>query len=63
MVTFHAKGKIELIVPIDDFGISHVIKKSLCAMFDFHLETIHVPRMKRMMITTMLLNPFISFQF
>ncbi len=44
MGTFHAKGKVELIVPIDDFGISHVIEKCLCAMFGFHLINIQVSK-------------------
>jgi hypothetical protein len=36
MVTFHAKGKVELIVLTNKFEISHVIDKCLCAMFEFH---------------------------
>jgi hypothetical protein len=61
MATFHAKGKAKLIVPFDDFGISHVTKKCLCAMFSFHPRTIHVPRIMHMMPTTMLLDLFIKF--
>lgn len=44
MITFHSKGKSELIVPNDKFGISHVIEKCLCAMFGFHRDTIHVSK-------------------
>ncbi len=44
MATFHAEGKVELIVPVDNFGILHVIEKCLCAMFGFHLKTIHVSK-------------------
>jgi hypothetical protein len=44
MATFHAKGKLEIIVPIDEFEILYVIKKCLCVMFDFHLGTIHVSK-------------------
>jgi hypothetical protein len=42
MATFHAKGKVEFIVPLNEFGVSHVTKKCLCAMFSVHLEIIHV---------------------
>jgi hypothetical protein len=28
MVTFHANGKAEIIVPFDEFGISHVIENA-----------------------------------
>jgi Tat protein secretion system quality control protein TatD with DNase activity len=44
MATFHAKGKVELIVPVDTFGILHVIEKCLCAMFGFHPRTVHVSK-------------------
>jgi hypothetical protein len=44
MATFHARGKAKLIVPFDDFGILHVIKKCLCVMFGFHPRTIHVSK-------------------
>jgi hypothetical protein len=44
MATFHVKGKAKLIVPFDEFGISHVTKKCLCAMFNFHLRIIHVSK-------------------
>jgi hypothetical protein len=44
MVTFNAEGKVELIVPINDFGILHISKKCLCAMFGFHSKTIHVSK-------------------
>jgi hypothetical protein len=44
MAIFHAKGKVDLIVPFNEFGVSHVTKKCLCAMFGFHLEIIHVSK-------------------
>ncbi len=44
MVTFHAKGKVEFIGPSDEFGISHVIVKCLCAMFGFHPIMVHIPK-------------------
>jgi hypothetical protein len=44
MAIFHVKGKAKLIIPSDEFGISHVTKKCLCAMFDFHLGIIHVSK-------------------
>jgi hypothetical protein len=44
MATFHAKGKVELIIPVDEFGILYVIEKCLCVMFDFHPGTIHVSK-------------------
>jgi len=62
MTTFHAEGKVKLIALADKFGISHVIKKCLCAMFDFHLGTMHVSKDDAMMLTTMLLNLYIMFQ-
>jgi len=44
MVTFHTKGKVKLVIPFDEFGISHAIDKCLCAMFGFHLGTIHISK-------------------
>jgi hypothetical protein len=44
MATFHAEGKVEFIVPFDEFGISHVIKKCMCVIFNFHLRSIHVSK-------------------
>jgi Tat protein secretion system quality control protein TatD with DNase activity len=44
MATFHAKGKVELIVSIDDFWVLHVIEKCLCAMFGFHPRIVHVSK-------------------
>jgi hypothetical protein len=44
MATFHVEGKAKLIVPSNEFGISHDTNKFLCAMFDFHLGTIHVSK-------------------
>jgi hypothetical protein len=46
MVIFHAKGKVELTVLVDNLGILHVTKKCLCAMFGFHMRTIHVSKDK-----------------
>jgi hypothetical protein len=62
MTTFRAEGKARTIVLADKFGISHVIEKCLCAMFDFHLGTMHVSKDDAMMLTTMLLNLYIMFQ-
>jgi hypothetical protein len=44
MVTFHAKGKVEFTITFDKFGISHVIEKCLCEMFNFHLKIVHVSK-------------------
>jgi hypothetical protein len=44
MVTFHVEGKVELIVPFNEFGISHVTEKCLCAMLGFHLGIVHVSK-------------------
>jgi hypothetical protein len=42
MATFHFEGKAKFTVPINEFGISHVTDKCLCAMFGLHPGTIHV---------------------
>jgi hypothetical protein len=44
MATFHAEGKAKFIVPFDEFGISHVTEKCMCAMIGFHLRTVHVSK-------------------
>jgi hypothetical protein len=44
MVTFHAKGKVKLIVPFSKFGILHVTKKCMCALFGFPSGTVHVSK-------------------
>jgi hypothetical protein len=44
MATFHAEGKVGFIVLANDFGISHVIEKCLCAMFGFHSGIVHVSK-------------------
>jgi hypothetical protein len=44
MANFHVKGKVKIIVPVDDFGISHVTEKCLCVMFGFHLGIVHVSK-------------------
>jgi hypothetical protein len=44
MVTFHFEGKVEVNIPIDEFGISHVTDKCLCATSSFHRITIHVSK-------------------
>jgi hypothetical protein len=46
MATFHEEGKVGLIVPANDFGISHVTEKCLCAMFGFHSKIVHVSKDK-----------------
>jgi hypothetical protein len=46
MATFHVEGKVELIVPVDNFGILHVTKKCLCVMFGFHSKIVHVSKDK-----------------
>jgi len=46
MATFHAKGKVELIVPTNNFRILRAIEKCLCAMFGFHLGIVHVSKDK-----------------
>jgi hypothetical protein len=38
------KGKIEFIVLVDQFGISHVTDKCLCAMFGCHPRIVHVSK-------------------
>jgi len=44
MATFHAK--VQLIIHVDKFGISHVIEKylCLCVMFNFHLRMMDVSK-------------------
>jgi len=42
IVTFHANGKAEIIVPSNEFRISHVTEKCLCVMFNFHPRIVHV---------------------
>jgi hypothetical protein len=42
MVNFHVEGKVEFIVHYDKFKISHVTKKCMCAMFNFHVRIVHV---------------------
>jgi hypothetical protein len=44
MATFHAKGKVKLIIPFDEFGISYVIEKCMYGMFGFHLKIVHVSK-------------------
>jgi hypothetical protein len=44
MVTFHAKGNVELTIPTNEFGISQMTKKCLCAMFDLQSNTIHISK-------------------
>jgi hypothetical protein len=46
MAIFHAKGKTEFTIPINDFRISHAIEKCLCAMFGFHSRIVHVSKDK-----------------
>jgi hypothetical protein len=42
MVAFHAKGKLELTVLIDDFRIAHFIEKCLGAIFGFQIGIMHI---------------------
>jgi hypothetical protein len=44
MVTFHAKGNVELTIPTNEFGISQMTKKCLCAMFGLQLDTVHISK-------------------
>jgi Tat protein secretion system quality control protein TatD with DNase activity len=44
LATFHAKGKVELIVYVDNFGVLHVIEKCLYVMFGFHPRNVHVSK-------------------
>jgi hypothetical protein len=44
MATFHANGKVEHIIPSDEFGILHVIGKCMCAMFGFHPRIVHASK-------------------
>lgn len=44
MATFHVEGKVELIVPSDEFKSSHVTKKCPCVMFGFHPRIVHVSK-------------------
>jgi hypothetical protein len=44
MVTFHAKGNVELIIPTNEFGISQMTKKYLCVMFGLQPDTIHISK-------------------
>jgi hypothetical protein len=46
MENFHANDKAKLIIPTNNFGISHVIDKCLCAMFGFHPIIVHVSKDK-----------------
>jgi hypothetical protein len=60
MATFHAKGKIKLTFPVDDFGMSRVTKKCVLCLMSSH-ELFMLSWTKHMMVTTMLLNPIIKF--
>jgi len=44
MVTFHAKGNVEFIILTNEFGISQMIKKCLCAMFGLQPNTVHISK-------------------
>ncbi len=44
MTTFHVESKVELNIPTNDFGISHMSQKNVCVMFGFHPKTIHVSK-------------------
>jgi hypothetical protein len=42
MVTFHAKGKLELTILTDDFRIARFIEKCLGAIFGFQIGIVHI---------------------
>jgi hypothetical protein len=46
MIIFHAKGKVELIILVNNLGILHVTMKCLCVMFGFHMGFVHVSKDK-----------------
>jgi hypothetical protein len=44
MATFHTEDKPKLTILSDDYGIAHVTKTCLCAMFGFQLGTMHISK-------------------
>jgi hypothetical protein len=44
MATFYAKGKVDFMILIDDFGNAKVIERCLLYMFGFQCGFIHVSR-------------------
>ncbi len=44
MATFHVEDQAKLTILANEFGMSHVIEKCLCAMFDFHLRIVHASK-------------------
>jgi hypothetical protein len=44
MVTFHAIGNFELTIMVNNLGTTLVFKQCLCAMFSFHLRSLHVSK-------------------
>jgi hypothetical protein len=44
MVTIHTKGMQKLTIMVNDFGIIMVLKKWLCAMFNFQFVSVHVSK-------------------
>ncbi len=44
MAIIHAMGKVEFTILANEFGISHVIKKSLCVMFGLQPNIVHISK-------------------
>jgi len=56
------KGKVEFIVLVDQFGISHVTDKCLCVQCLVAIQELFTsPRMMHMIPTTMILDLFTKF--
>jgi hypothetical protein len=57
ITTFHAKGKVELTTTLE----SHMSQRNVCVLCLVSIRELFMcPRTKRMMITIMLLDPFIK---
>jgi hypothetical protein len=44
MAIIHVMGKVEFTILANEFGISHVIKKCLCAMFGLQSNIVHISK-------------------
>jgi hypothetical protein len=44
MATFHALGCLDLIIKIDDLGMTIVSERCLCAMFAFQPSSSHISK-------------------
>jgi hypothetical protein len=44
MATFYAKGKVDLMILVDDFGNAKVTEKCLLPMFGFQCGSIYVSK-------------------